>query len=456
MIRSVSGRLRSTHHTMTTLIRTLRLRDLTLLVIGSVIGSGIFLVPGAIERRVGGSVGLALLVWVAAGLLSLTGALTYGELSAMKPDSGGLYVFIRDCFGRLPAFLYGWTLFLVIATGSIAAVAVAFSAYLGQIIPLNPVEAKVIGVVMIGVVTAVNVYGTRQSSDLQNWTTLIKVAAVLGISAVLLALGRGFNGSEEKLWPARMSTSVFGGFGLAMIGALWAYEGWQFISYSAGEAVNPQRDFPRAFLFGNASLIAIYVIAAFSYVAALGPAAASRTDTIAATAMAAVLGPAAAKLVALAILISTFSATNSVQLTAPRVFYAMAADGLFFRRLAEVHPRFRTPAIAVLTSGIWAAFLSCTGNFEQLFTYVIFTGWIFYGLAGASIFVYRRRWPELKRPYRVPGYPWMPGLFVAAAAGLVINTLVSGPEGAAEGLGIVLLGLPVYFVWRSRAPMKDS
>ncbi len=396
--------------------------------------------------------GLALLVWVAGGLLSLVGALTYGELSAMKPEAGGLYVFIRDCFGRLPAFLYGWTLFLVIATGSMATLAVAFSAYLGQVIPLTPAEAKVVGVMMIGVVTGVNIYGTRQSSDLQNWTTLIKVAAVLGISAVLLALGRGFTSAGAALWPARMNGSLLAGFGLAMIAVLWAYEGWQFICYSAGEAFDPQRDFPRAFLYGNASLIVVYVIAAFSYVAALGPTAAARTDTIAATAMAAVLGPAAAKLVALTILVSTFSATNSVQLTAPRVFYAMATDGLFFRRLAEVHPRYRTPAFAVLMSGIWAAFLSCLANFEQLFTYVIFTGWIFYGLAGASIFVYRRRQPDLERPYRVPGYPWMPALFVLAAGALVVNTIASGPQGAAEGLGIVFLGLPVYFMWRSRAP----
>src|SRR6202453_3794730 len=351
-----------------TLARTLGLRDLTMLVIGGVIGSGIFLVPGAIQRQVGGSVGLAILVWAAGGLLSLVGALTYVELAAMKPEAGGLYVYIRDCFGRLTAFLYGWTLFLVIASGGIATLAVAFGAYLGQIIPLGAVAMKVAAVGMVAVITLVNIYGTRESSDLQNWTTYVKVALIL-----------------------------------AMIAALWSYEGWQFASFSAGEASHPQRDFPRAFFYGTLSLTIIYVLAALSYVAALGPEAAGRSDTIAAAAMAVILGPMAAKFVALLIMISTFSSANSIQLTSPRVYYAMAGDGLFFRRMAEVHPRFRTPAFAILACGVWSAILACLGSFEQLFTYVIFTGWIFYGLAGASIFVYRRRVPGAKLPYRVPG-----------------------------------------------------
>ncbi len=433
-----------------TLARTLGLRDLTMLVIGGVIGSGIFLVPGAIQRQLGGSVGLAILVWVAGGLLSLVGALTYGELAAMKPEAGGLYVYIRDCFGRLPAFLYGWTLFLVIATGGIATLAVAFSAYLGHIMPLTPFTEKLAAVAMIGVITVVNVCGTRKSSDLQNWTTYIKVALILGMSAVLLWLGHGFQDSRDTLRPASFSGSLLSNFGLAMIAALWSYEGWQFASFSAGEAEHPQRDFPRAFFYGTLSLTAIYVIAAVSYVAALGPTAAARSDTIAATAMAAILGPTAAKFVAFLVMISTFSSANSIQLTAPRVYYAMSGDGLFFRRMAEVHPRFRTPAFAILTAGIWAAILACLGSFQQLFTYVIFTGWIFYGLAGASIFVYRRRMPGADLPYRVPGYPWTPAIFVLATAALVVNAIFSGPAGAVEGLGVVLAGVPAYLIWRTR------
>jgi APA family basic amino acid/polyamine antiporter len=439
-----------------TLVRTLGLRDLTMLVIGGVIGSGIFLVPGAIQRRVENSVGLAILVWVAGGFLSLVGALTYGELAAMKPEAGGLYVYIRDCFGRLPAFLYGWTLFLVIASGGMATLAVAFSAYLGQIIPVSWVMAKLAAVGMIAAITLVNIYGTRESSGLQNWTTYAKVALILAMSAVLLAMGRGFHGSQSILWTARVNSSMLSNFGLAMIAALWSYEGWQFASFSAGEAAHPQRDFPRAFFYGTLSLTIIYVLAALSYVAALGPEAAGRSDTIAAAAMAVILGPMAAKFVALLIMISTFSSANSIQLTSPRVYYAMAGDGLFFRRMAEVHPRFRTPAFAIFTSGVWAAILACLGSFEQLFTYVIFTGWIFYGLAGASIFVYRRKMPGAPLPYRVPGYPWTPVIFVLASAALVVNATSSRPAGAIEGLGIVLAGLPAYLIWRKRRPKTSS
>ena len=433
-----------------TLARTLGLRDLTMLVIGGVIGSGIFLVPGAIQRQVGGSVGLAMLVWVAGGLLSLVGALTYGELAAMKPEAGGLYVYIRDCFGRLPAFLYGWTLFLVIATGGIATLAVAFSAYLGNIVPLTPFATKLAAIAMVGVITVVNIYGTRESSDLQNWTTYIKIALILAMSAVLLWLGHGFHGSGNILWPERVNASLVSNFGLAMIAALWSYEGWQFASFSAGEAAHPQRDFPRAFFYGTLSLTIIYVIAAVSYVAALGPIEAGRSDTIAATAMAVILGPTAAKFVAILVMISTFSAANSIQLTAPRVYYAMAGDGLFFGKMAEVHPRFRTPAFAILIAGIWSSVLACLGSFQQLFTYVIFTGWIFYGLAGASIFVYRRRMPGATLPYRVPGYPWTPAVFVLATAALVVNAIFSRPTGAVAGLGVVLAGVPAYLIWRTR------
>jgi APA family basic amino acid/polyamine antiporter len=374
----------------------------------------------------------------------------------MKPEAGGLYVYIRDCFGRLPAFLYGWTLFLVIASGGMATLAVAFSAYLGQIIPVSWVVAKLAAVGMIAAITLVNIYGTRESSDLQNWTTYAKVALILAMSAVLLAMGRGFHGSQSILWPARVNSSMLSNFGLAMIAALWSYEGWQFASFSAGEAAHPQRDFPRAFFYGTLSLTIIYVLAALSYVAALGPEAAGRSDTIAAAAMAVILGPMAAKFVALLIMISTFSSANSIQLTSPRVYYAMAGDGLFFRRMAEVHPRFRTPAFAIFTSGVWAAILACLGSFEQLFTYVIFTGWIFYGLAGASIFVYRRKMPGAPLPYRVPGYPWTPVIFVLASAALVVNATSSRPAGAIEGLGIVLAGLPAYLIWRKRRPKTSS
>ena len=439
-----------------TLERTLGLRDLTILVFGSVIGSGIFLVPGIILRQVDGSVGLGMLVWLVGGVLSLLGGLTYGELTAMKPEAGGLYVYIRDCFGRLPAFLYGWTLFLVIANGAIATLAVAFGTYLGKVVPLGAYGEKIAAVAMIALVTVVNVRGTRGSADLQNWTTLAKSALLLGICAVLFARGHHFGEATASLWPARMDRSMLSSFGLAMIAVLWAYEGWQFATYSAGEAKNPQRDFPLAFLMGVMFLIGIYLIANLGYLAAIGPAEATRSSTIAATSISTVWSVGAAKLVSLAILIAVFSAANSIQLTAPRVFYAMAQDRLFFRSLAEIHPKFHTPAAAITVGGIWAAVLAATGTFEKLLGYVVFAGWIFYGLAAASIFLYRRREPDAVRPYRVPGYPWTPLIFVLAAIALVANTIVSVPKDAAVGMGIVLMGLPAYLFFLFGNKMEKS
>ncbi|PYX95375.1 MAG: amino acid transporter [Acidobacteria bacterium] len=435
---------------MPELIRTLRLRDLVLLIIGAVIGSGIFLVPAGILNQVDHSVITAALVWIFGGILCLLGALTYGELAAMKPEAGGLYVYIRDGFGPLPAFLYGWSMFLAVASGSVSALAVAFSTYLGAVIPLGPWAGKLVAIAVIAVVTAVNVWGTRRSSDLQNWTTLAKTALILGISATLLALGRGYSEIPASLWSAHPSGSLLSSFGLAMITVLWAYEGWQFSTYSAGEALNPRKDFPRALFSGVVFLIGVYLLANVGYLAALGPERAGHAETIAAASISAVVGPGAAKIVALTILISVFSAANSVVLTAPRVFYAMSKDGLFFPALAEVHPRFRTPAIAIIALGIWSAFLACLGRFQELINYAMFVAWIFYGLAAAAIFSYRRRHPELERPYRVPGYPWTPLLFVLAAALLVVNAVFSAGKNALIGLTIVGLGLPAYFLWRRR------
>jgi len=442
---------------MPPLVRTLRLRDLLFLFIGSVIGSGIFLTPGLIFRQLDGSVGMALLVWLAGGVLSLLGALTYAELAAANPEAGGLYCYIRDAFGRMPAFLYGWCLFLVIASGSIAALARAFTRYLAEIIPLTPVASSVVSVAMIAVVTAVNVWGTRKSSDLQNWTTLVKVGIIVLLSAVLLSLGHHAADLPPALGTTQHGFGLASSFGLAMIVVLWAYEGWQFGTYSAGEVIDPQKSFPRAFLIGSLALSGIYLIAVVAYLVALGPAAATASDAIAATALSAVLGPWAGRIVAAVILISTFSAANSVVLTAPRVFYAMANDNLFFKKLAEVHPRFQTPAAAIVALGVWSAILASAGKFAELASGAIFIGWIFYGLGAAAIFPIRRASRGTPIPYRVPGYPWTPLVFVLAAAALVGNAIYLAfldPQQfryVAAATVLLLLGLPAYLFWRTRA-----
>jgi basic amino acid/polyamine antiporter, APA family len=448
-----------------TLARSLRERDLLLLFIGSVIGSGIFLTPALILRQVGGSVGASLMVWLLGGLLSLLGALTYAELAAANPQAGGLYCYIRDGFGRLPAFLYGWCLFLVIASATIGALAHAFTKYLQEIVPLTSLQTSLVLILMIGVVTAVNIWGTRKSSDLQNVTTLIKVGIIVVLGTVLLVLGSLYGHHGDEI-TAAMGTSLrgydlFSGVGFAMISVLWAYEGWQFGTYSAGEVKNPQRCFPRAFFIGSLLLAGLYLFAVVAYLVALGPSAAAKTDTIAAAAASTVLGPWAGKLVAANILISTFSSANSVMLTAPRVYFAMANDGLFFKQLAVVHPRFGTPAAAVLALGVWSCVLALVGGFAKLAGSAIFIGWIFYGLGAAAIFPIRLAKKGVPIPYRVPGFPVTPLLFVLAAMALVGNAIYAAVKDPHEftyllaALGLMLLGLPGFFFW-SRQHARGS
>ena len=420
-----------------------------MLVVGAVIGSGIFIVPATVLRQTGGAVGPALTVWALGGVLSLLGALTYAELGAARPEAGGMYVYIRDAFGPLPAFLCGWTIFFVISTGSVATLSVAFAAYLGQLVPVSPLAARLVALTMIAVLAALNVRGTRQSAQVQNWTTLIKAGGIVVMSVALLASSPDqavVAAAAPQLSPLALLSAV----GLAMIGVLWAYEGWQYVTFAAGEIQDAQRVFPRALVLGTVVLIALYLLANFAYLAALGPAGVAATDRVAATAVDAVFGAGAGKAIAAIILVSMFSAANALTLTAPRLYFAMARDGVFFARLAEVHPRFGTPAFAILAGSLWAAVLAATGTFEQLLTYVVFAGWIFYGLAAAAIFVFRRRPAGRTPPFRVPGYPVTPLLFVAAAAALVLNTMLTQPARAFVGLGVVLIGTPAFFVWRSR------
>jgi APA family basic amino acid/polyamine antiporter len=437
--------------------RTLSLKDLVFIVIGTVIGSGIFLVPGAVLRQSDGAVGLALLIWFVAGILSLLGALTYGELGAMRPDAGGLYVYIRDAFGPLLAFLYGWMVFIVGGSGSVATLAVAFTNYAGQFMPLSPIAAKVLAVAMIVVVMLVNVRGTRQGATVQNWSTALKAGAILVMSVLLLVAGNGFAAPETRWWPQTVNVGALaGGVGLSMIAVLWAYEGWHYVTFSAGEALNPQRSFPRGIVAGTALVIGLYVLANVGYVAALGAGGVMQSNRVAAEAMATHFGGTAGKAIAAVILVSIFSAANGLTLTAPRLYYAMARDGVFFQRLADVSPRFGTPAVAIVTSSIWAMILAATGTFDQLLTYVIFMGWVFFALAGMAIFTYRRREPNAPRPFRTPGYPLTPVLFIVSALAIVLNTVITQPQRGLIGLGGVALGIPVYYFWRSRRVLSGA
>lgn len=432
------------------LARSFRLYDLIMIVIGTVIGSGIFIVPAVVLRQSEGFAGVALLVWLAAGVLSLLGALTYAELGAMAPQAGGIYVYIRDAFGPLPAFLYGWTLFFIMGSGSVATLAVAFSAYLNQIVPLSPFMARAVSILMILAVALINIRGARHSANVQNWTTGFKAGAVVAMSLALLILSAGLPAREMAIWPSAFNWDLLSGVGLAMIGVLWAYEGWQYLTFSAGETLDPQRTFARGLVIGTAILIGIYSLANVAYLGALGPEQMAQSERVAAQAVSATFGPAAGKLIAAAILVSMFSAANGVTLTASRVYYAMSRDGIFFRSFGEVHARFGTPALAIAWSSLCAIAFAATGTFEQLLTYVVFAGWLFYALGAAGIFIYRRRHPDWPRPFRVPGYPFTPVLFILSALAIVANTIVSQPGRALAGLAVVLLGAPAFYFWRAR------
>jgi basic amino acid/polyamine antiporter, APA family len=430
--------------------RTLTLRDLIFIVVGTVIGSGIFLTPGAVVRSAG-SGGVALIVWIVGGVLSLLGALTFAELGAVRPESGGMYTYLRDAFGRLLAFLYGWTMFLVIGSGSLATLGAAVPRYVSVFVPLSRPMAVAVSLIMIAAVTALNVRGTRQSADVQGIATALK-AGVIVILAVLLIVMSG--GSAPRAagvwWPDNVSLSTVIGAITGMIGVLWAYEGWQYVTFSAGETVDAQRTFARGIVIGTALLIGIYVLANVGYFSALGVDGVASSTRVASDAAMLVLGPVASKALAAVILVSIFSAANGMMLTLPRLFFAMARDRVFFARLASVHPTFGTPAAAIAGTAVWSSVLVISGTFEQLLTYVVFMSWLWFAAAALTIFVYRRRHPDAARPFRTPGYPLTPMLFILAALVIVINTVVAQPMESIVGLAIAALGVPAYFIWRRR------
>jgi APA family basic amino acid/polyamine antiporter len=449
-LRSASGQEVSQQQLRT----TLRFWDITLLIISSIIGSGIFFVPSVVLHELHGKGGLSLLAWVSGGVLSLLGALTLAELSASRPAAGGIYVFIRECFGALPAFLYGWTLFFVISSGTIAALAVAFADNIQHLVTMPPALSKATSIILIAFLCVINVCGTKLSATVQNMVASIKIASVLVISALILASPHRIPAPHPPT-TILANWSVVSSFGLAVISILWAYEGWQYATYSAGEAVNPQKDFPPAFFWGTVTVIFIYVLMNVAYTSALGTGGIEMSRNVATDSVTVTAGPRVARFVTLAIAISVLGGANGVLLTNPRVFYAMSADGLFLDVLARVHPRFGTPALAIVAGSIWAGLLAITGTFQQLLTFVVFTGWLFYALSAMCVFVYRKRAPHLPRPYRVTGYPFTPLLFVAAAAALACNSIARQPLRSLAGLFIVGTGIPAYLFWqRSRRQMS--
>lgn len=430
------------------LLRVLGLWQTTSIAMGVMIGTAIFLVPADVTRQVG-SPGPALAVWVGGGVLSLFGALSFAELAGMMPQAGGQYVYLREAYGSLVSFLCGWSFFLAAQSGGISVLAVGFAEYLGEFVPLTTWELRAAAAASIVLFTFINYLGVKEGGRVQSVLTGVKVGALVALILLGYLLVHGPVTAAGNL-PARPGSSFLASFGVAMVGVLWAYEGWNTCTFAAGEVKNPQRDVPLALILGTVAVIVLYVGLNLVYYRVLTVPEVASSTRVGADAAVRIFGRTGSQLVALLIIISTLGSLNGSILAAPRVYYAMAKDGLFFRWCAAVHPRFRTPHLALLFQGFWALLLVVMGTYEQLFTYVIFAAWLFYALTGFAVIVLRRTQPALARPYRVFGYPWVPIAFVLTSAWFIVNTLVEKPVESGLGALMVGLGAPVYWIWRRK------
>jgi APA family basic amino acid/polyamine antiporter len=454
----------------TGLVKGLGLVDSTMLVVGSMIGSGIFIVAADIARQVQ-SPGLLVTVWAATAVLTLIAALSYGELAAAMPQAGGQYVYLRESFGPLSGFLFGWTMFLVIQTGTIAAVAVAFAKFAGVFVPwisaqnhligsgrLGLTTQQLVGIAVVLLLSAVNMRGIRTGAVVQNIFTFAKTAALLGLVAIGFLLGRN---------PAALARNFGGNFwsgasgtlhivrlvGVAMVGALFSADAWNNVTFTAGEVRNPRRNLPISLALGVAIVMTLYLSANFVYLNVLPLEAIQHApeDRVATAAVEHILGPAGRQVMAAAIMISAFGCVNGLILAGARVYYAMALDGLFFRKAGTLEPRNHAPVFALALQGVWAMLLTLSGSYSDLLDYVIFAVLLFYILTIAGIFVLRRTRPEMERPYRAFGYPILPAAYIAAAGLIEVLLLAYKPNYTWPGLIIVLLGVPVYYIWKPKS-----
>jgi APA family basic amino acid/polyamine antiporter len=464
------------------LVRGLSLIAAISIVVGNVIGTGVFLKARVMTCNVG-TPKMVLLVYVVAGLLSLAGALTYAELAAMMPRAGGEYVFLREAYGPRWAFLYGWMSFFIGKAGSQAALGVGFAIFLnvllggglsGQYFSANLLgyqvpfgHLQVVALAAIVIVTLINCAAVRVSGGVAAFLTGIKIALVLlvGVGAFLLAQGADWshfamsNAGGACEGVSSSARAGFAGFGAAMLGALWAYDGWNNVTLVAGEVKDPHRNLPRALIGGMLLVSGLYIFVNFAYFYVLSPtevANVSSSSSVATEVARRFLGPLAISLIAAALLSSTFGTLHTSILTGARVPYAMAQDRLFFRSLSKVSPRTHVPIGALIAQAIWACILTLSGSFDALTDYAIFGLWIFYALVTASVFVFRKRAAEAERPYRTWGYPVVPILFLIVAGMLLVNTVLTTPKQALTGVGLIALGLPVYWYWARYNRRADS
>ncbi len=429
---------------MTTYARRLGLFSGMMAVVGGIIGGGIFRTPATVAERLR-SPGLVLLAWIIGGVVALIGAFCWGELGQRRPRAGGGYVYLRETFGPLPAFLYGWTLVLVIATGAIAAVAVTFADYTLALLGFPHTYSVPLAVAAIVFLAGINYVGVRPAAITQNIFTILKLVALAMLIGAGIFLGAPSPPSAAPSPPLHLAA-----LGPALVPVLFTYGGWQQTNFIAEEIVEPERNLPRALVLGVAIVVAVYLLTNIAYLRVLGVEGLAASTAPAADTMRAVLGPAGGKIIAAGIALSTFGFLNLVILVTPRVLQAMAADGVFFARLAVLHPRYQTPTAAIVALALCAVVLTLTGTFGQLVDYVTFGDWIFFGLTAAALFVYRKRDQSPATGFRVPAYPVTVIIFVLAAAYVVFSAIISNPRNAGIGAGLIALGIPAFLYWRNR------
>src|SRR5438105_6004911 len=436
----------------TDLRRELGLFDSTMINVGTMIASAIFIVPATVSAALPGSAA-ATLVWVVGGVVSLLGALSIAELAAAYPEAGGQYAYLRQAYHPALGFLYGWANFAVINTASIAAIAVGFARYVGFFTHLSELAIRLVAVLSIVALTLLNCRGVRLGATTQNILTTLKMGALAALIVTSFGLHGGSTANLQPLWPPGPGPAShwIGPFGIAMVSVLWAYDGWIETTYVGSEIVDPGRNLPRSIILSTIIVIAFYVLASSAYLYVLSPSGVAKSALVASDAARVTIGAAGAAFVVVAILISTIGANNGIVLTAARIPYAMARDGLFFRSQAYVHPRYATPTVALLTQGAIASILTLLGTYNQLILYVVFAQFVFYALSAGAVLRLRQTAPQVARPYRTWGYPVTPLVFIAFAAWLVYNTIVETPKDSAIGAGLILLGLPGYYYWRRPA-----
>ncbi len=425
-----------------------------MMVIGGIIGSGIFRNPQVVAQRVHTPL-LTLGVWVVGGVIALIGAFVYGELGARFPRAGGGYVYIRDAYGTLPAFLYAWALLLMVATGAIAAVAVTFANYFIELTGLA-VPANLLAGGAIVLLSIVNYVGVRPGAITQNIFTVLKLAALtVVIGAGIAAAAHLIPLAPMVMAPTSAPGSPVLALAAALVPVLFSYGGWQQTNYIAEEIIDPERNLPRALMIGVVGVVIVYLLANYTYIATLGAAGLASSEAPAAAAMGRLLGPAGRKFIAAGIVVSTFGFLNLVILVSPRVYQAMAADGLFFPQLAKLHPTYRTPGAAIIVQCIWAMILLGLGTYGALLDYVVFADWITFAATASTLFVYRARerrsGTSNPATFRTFGYPVTPLLFIAAGVYVVIGSIASNPANALKGSALLAAGVPVYLFWKARS-----